>query len=123
MLYRYKIWFHRCIIVSAARGRRAARRRHAAVPVTLQSTPVHYRGGPVFARAHTNTRAFRALAMLVLGRAVSTLPTCAKSAPAHSKMSPLLRANWQNFFPGSTRAPGRRNRLRTAARQCGPKKP
>jgi hypothetical protein len=48
--------------------------------------------------------------MLLLGRAIHARPFCEKSASAHFKMSPLLRANWQNFFSGSTLALGGKRR-------------
>jgi hypothetical protein len=78
--------------------------------IAAPAAAARYRGGSGFLNSectscqcshmHTRTRAPRALAMQLLGRAVTARTFCAKSAAAHFKMSPLSRANWQHFFSG-----------------------
>jgi hypothetical protein len=82
----------------------------ARVPASIRAVAQGYRGGKgfknsrcttcPFSHAHTRARAPRALAMQLLGRAVTARTFCGKSAATHYKMSPLSRANWQHFFSG-----------------------
>ena len=135
----------RCRLLAAAEGGAIMRTgnymRAQAWACTRNVTQAHsdekrrrrrYRGGTGFLTSectscqfsHTHTRACLsgALAMLLLGRAIHARPFCEKSASAHFKMSPLSRANWQNFFRVARGRLAGKGGLRTAARRRGPKK-